>query len=180
MTLTELVAVSAVFCVLAGLVFQTFRYDSQSFSRQTSQNATQSKLRIWAGRMQQQMRAACFDPTDSNPNPYVITTASAQEVRFTTSATPSSAGYRLNGTDLELWSGGSSWRVVLQNVTTLAFTYYDAQGAQLDPTASGFTTKSISEIEATIVARAASSGYPGAAAPTVAEHMRAQLRNQCG
>jgi Tfp pilus assembly protein PilE len=179
LTMTELVVVSFFLIVLTGLVYTTFRYDTQSFARQTSQNATQATLRIWAVRMDQDIRRACFDPNDPSPTAYTITTAADQDFEFAINATPSSIGYRLNGTDLELSQGGGTWRPVLQNVTFLAFNYYNAQGTQLDPTASSFSMKTINEVEVTLLAEASSGGSPGAAAPVIAEHFRAALRNQC-
>lgn len=179
MTLTELVVVSFILVVLTGLVHTTYRYDIQSFARETSVNATQSTVRIWAIRMEQSIRNACFDASDSSVNPYSISTAQDQDFRFTTGATPSSVGFRLNGSNLELWQGASNWRVVLQNVTLLDFNYYDSQGAALDPASSTFPMASINEVEVTLIAQASASGIPGAPTPVVAQHFRAALRNQC-
>jgi Tfp pilus assembly protein PilE len=179
LTLTELVVVCFFLIVVTGLVYATFRYDSQNFARQTSQSATQVTLRIWAVRMDQDIRRACYDASDSSPNAYTITTAAEQDFEFAVNATPSSVGYRLNGTDLELSLSGGTWRPVLQNVTFLDFNYYDAQGTGLLPSDPNFTPTAISEVEVTLIAQPSSGGYPGSPIPVIAEHFRAALRNQC-
>jgi Tfp pilus assembly protein PilE len=179
LSLTELVVVSFVLVILTGLVYATFRYESQTYARQTSQNATQATLRIWAARIAQTMRGACFNPSDASPSSYTIGTATGHDFEFTTNAIPTSVGFKLDGTNLLSLAGASTWRVALQGVTSMTLGYYDAQGFSLDPTSSTFTASSVAEVEVTLTAQAASSGYPGVDAPVIAEHFRAALRNQC-
>ena len=190
MTATELVVACMILLIFTGLIFATFRTDTHHFSRLTAQTATQSPLRIWAARMQQDIRRACFNPTGTNPNPFAIVAATPTDFEFNLDEGPttgtlsssdahSNIGYRLNGTNLELWQSGSTWRVVLTNVTGLSFAYYDSQGSQRNQTSPYTSTQGISAVEVTLTAQASTGGYNGAAAPAVTEHFEAALRNQC-
>ena len=190
MTTTELLVACSFLLVFTCLVWITFRTDTQSYSRQTSQAATQSPLRMWVGRMQQDIRRACFNPAATNPNPFKIVAATPSDFRFNldegsatgtldSSDARSNVGYRLNGTNLERWSSGSSWRVVLTNVTSLSFAYYDSQGNARNQTSPYTSTQGISEVDVTITAQTATGGIAGTTAQTLSQHFKATLRNVC-
>jgi len=190
LTATELVVASMFLLVLTGLIWITFRTDTQSYIRQTSASNVQNPLRIWIARMEKDIRRACFNPADTSPNSFALVSATPTDFRFnldegTTTGTLDTAdahsniGYRLNGTDLELWQSGSTWRPVLPNVTALTFTYYDSQGYQRNSTSPYTTMQGISAVEVTISARQTTGGIAGTSAPVVTEHFKAALRNAC-
>lgn len=179
LTLTELLVVSMILVILNGLIYATFRYESQIYNRESALGATQGDLRIWTVRMVKDIRNAAYDPkgtafTLASPP---ITTATSTDFEFKTDFDKSGAintadakeylGYRLSGTTLQLRQG-ASWRTVVQGVTSLSFTYRNFQGTQVTQTS---PYQDIAEVEVTISAQGAD------ASTSITESARALIRN---
>ena len=190
LSLPELLVVSAILVTLLGLLHTTFRYQVHSQRRETAKNVTQTDLRIWVERMVRDIRVAGYDPREINPTTptFTITALSPTEIRLTTdfngdgsldSGAQENIGYRLNGDALELWRGGSSWRPVLEGVSNLTFTCFDAQEASLTCAASPQSIRrSVSAISIALTAEAETGGVPTMAAPVLSQQATAELRNE--
>lgn len=149
LTLTELTVVTAIFSVLTGLVFGTVRYQTRNYEVQSATNVTQSGIRIWLARMVKDLRRAGYDPLDTGN--FGITVHTSTEIRFTTDAnsdgtlgTDSSenVGYKFENGTVSLWLGGSTWRPILTDVSSLTFVYRDVQGNTVNN-----VTQDIAQIE---------------------------------
>ena len=194
MTLTELIVVSAILLSLTGVVYASFRSESQTFNRQTAKAMTQGDLRLWLGRMVNDIRKANYDPTNRNATTVTFTllTYSNTDFTFTTDANSNGTldtssvetlGYRVNNGTLQLDQNGS-WRTVLTGLTsTSPFSYWDVQGNQL--TCVGATTnscstsekRSIATVKITLTAEPSTGGIPGVSAPVIQESAAAGFRN---
>lgn len=177
LSLVELVVVTGVLSVLTALVYETSRVQTGTLRRETARSETHGDLRIWMERMVRDVRQAGYDPTDSNA--FGLVASETDEIRFTIDSNENgmvdsgeSHGYRKNGTDLERWLGGSSWRHAASGVSSLVFTYHDAAGNVLTNPTTG-----VSSVEIEISAEAASGGLPGVAAPIVSRKATAEIRN---
>ena len=190
LSLPELLVVSAILVTLLGLLHTTFRYQVMSQRRETAKNVTQTDLRVWVERMVHDIRVAGYDPRETNASTttFTIVALSPTEIRFTTdfdgdgtldSGAQENVGYRLNGDALELWRGGSSWRPVLQGVSDLTLTCFDAQEASLTCAASPQSIRrSVSAIGIALTAQAETGGVPTMGAPVLSQQATAELRNE--
>ena len=82
LSLTELLVVSATFTVLVALVYATFAYESQAYSRATNQNVSQRDLRVWLARMESEIREAGYNPLETTPSPFTIGAHGASDFQF--------------------------------------------------------------------------------------------------
>lgn len=185
LTLVELIVVSTILVILTGLVYGVFRYQSQAFARQTAQNVTQNDLRTWLGRIAQDIRRAGYDPYAVNdpavtPPVFGLQEMLSSTLRFTLdddengtldSGAAENRGFRLNGSDLELWQGGSTWRPVLFGVTALSIEYLDQTGSPVS------NRRDIRAVAVTVSAQSETGGAPGSPAPVLTQTVTADLRN---
>lgn len=168
LTLTELIVVTGIMAMLSALVYGTFRYQTLTYSTQTTLNATQSSLRVWLGRMVKDVRRIGFDPletglfgvaTYTSTEFTAYSDADSDGVRDTTMV--ENIGYKFEDGTLYVWQGGTSWRPVLTGVGGLAFTYRDVQGSVVDT-----VIEDIAVIEVSIAAQATTASYNGVAVET--------------
>jgi prepilin-type N-terminal cleavage/methylation domain-containing protein len=190
LSLPELLVVSAILVTLLGLLHTTFTYQSQMQRRETAKNVTQTDLRVWVERMVRDIRVAGYDPRETNATTptFTILALSPTEVRFTTdfdgdgtldSNAQENLGYRLNGDALELWRGGSSWRPVLEGVSNLTLTCFDAQNDTRTCDADDQSLRrSVSAISIALTAEAETGGVPTMAPPVLTQKATAELRNE--
>jgi prepilin-type N-terminal cleavage/methylation domain-containing protein len=194
MTLTELIVVSAILMSLTGVVYASFRYESQTFNRESAKAMTQGDLRLWLGRMVNDIRRANYDPTDYNSTAvrFSLLTFSYTDLTFTSDLNSNGSldtspvetlGYRLNNGTLQLNQNGT-WRTVLTGVTsTQLFTYYDSQGVALTCITSVSNTcttsekRSIATVGITLTAQTSTGGDPGISPPVIQETATAGFRN---
>jgi len=193
LTLTELIVVVTILSTLTGLVYAVIRFESQTYTRQTAQNVTQNDLRIWLARIAQNIRRSGYDPTGVNettddPPTFGLQTnlsasIAATELKTTAdidgdgivdAGASENLGFRLNTAEsrLEIWQGGSSWRPVLDGVTSLSIEYLDADGAATT------VRRDVRTIRITISAEAETGGYPGSPPPLVTQTATVELRNR--
>jgi type II secretory pathway component PulJ len=195
MTLTELIVVSAILMSLTGVVYASFRSESQTFNRQEAKAMTQGDLRLWLGRMVNDIRRANYDPTNKNATTVTFTlqTFSNTDLTFTSDLNSSGTldtspvetlGYRLNSGSLQLEQNSGSWRTVLTGVTSTAlFSYWDVQGVQLTCVGASSNTcttsekRSIATVKITLAAQPSTGGIPGVSAPVISESAAAGFRN---
>jgi type II secretory pathway component PulJ len=179
---------------LTGVVYASFRYESQTFNRENAKVMTQGDLRLWLGRMVNDIRKANYDPTGTNSTAvtFSVLTFSYTELTFTSDLNSNGTldtspvetlGYRLNNGALQL-KQNSTWRTVLTGVTsTQLFSYSDSQGVALTcvTTASNSCStsekRSIATIGITLAARSSTGGGPGISAPVIQQTATAGFRN---
>ena len=188
LSLPELLVVSFVFVTLVALVSATFRYQTMTHRREVAKVTTQTDLRIWVDRMVADIRRAGYDPCYEDGNTFTIQTASSTEITFTLDFDGDCAldadgrervGYRLNGNVLELWRGDSSWRPVLQGMTSLVFTCLDAMRREFTCAATPDSMRrSIAAVHIAISAEAETGGVPTVAPPVITQQATAELRNE--
>lgn len=184
LTLAELLVVTAIFSLLMALLHETFRFQSQTYARESAHNVTQRSLRVWLARMVKDIRRAGYDPRETNatdPTPdFVVQTFTATEFRFTADTNGDGdldagphehLGYRLSGEELQMWQGGTGWRPVLFGVQELAFQYLDANGNETS------CVTCLSAVSITITAEAETGGGPKVAPPRLSESAVAKIRN---
>ena len=188
MTLTELIVVSFILIVLSGVSYAMARYQGQTFRREQAKAMTQGDLRIWLARMVNDIRKADYDPRGTNQTTptFTVQTFTSTQFTFTTDANSDGSlassdakenlGYRLNGSSLQLWQGGTSWRTVLNGVTALRFDYEDGRGAAITGTTKS-DRLSISAVQIALTAQATAGASPEVAAPIVTAQATATLRN---
>lgn len=189
LTLTELVVVTGILGIVTGLVYEMFRYQSQTYARVTAQNVTQDDIRLWVARLVQDARRAGYDPLEVNdPDAAGLPVFGIQEwgsdtFRFTAdvdgdgtlaSGATENMGFRLDSSEnrLELWQGGSNWRPVVFGVTDLSITYRDANDNVV-----ATNRRDIRAVEITVAAETETAGYPGASPPVLSRTATAELRN---
>ena len=190
LTLPELLVVSVVLVTLLGLVESTFRYQAAAQRRESAKVTTQSDLRIWMDRMVRSIRAVGYDPRERNQTTptFGFVALSSTEFRATSdydgdgvldSESRENIGFRLNGDVLELWRGGSSWRPVVDNVTSLQLSCFDSQKQSITcATSPASIRRSIAAIAVTITAHAETGGAPSVAPPVITQKATAELRNE--
>ena len=188
LALIELVVVSLVFLFLTGIVHETFRYQWHGFAAQSAEVASQQDLRVWVARIVHDARRAGFDPREYNrtlatgtAGRFRILTFTSTEFTFTTdfdsdgtldSDPRENRGYRLADGKLELWQGGSSWRPVLDGVTSLEFVYRDATDAVTN------IRKNVRRVDVSLTAEPVGAAIPGVEAPLLTQSASADLRNE--
>lgn len=183
LTMTELLVVSLILVILNGLIYATFRYESQAYARETARGATAADLRIWMARMVKDIRDAGYDPlgTAFTAAAPAIVTATPTDFEFktdydssggiTTSDAKEYLGYKLNGSTVQLRQGDSTWRTVLQGVTSVSFTYWNFQGTQVNQTSPYTSVLDIAEVRIAITAQG------NDATSAITESGRALIRN---
>jgi type II secretory pathway component PulJ len=190
MTLPELLVVCVMFMVLTGVVYALFRYQSQTFNRESAKAMTQGDLRLWLGRMANDLRRANYDPTGVNPttNRFTLQTFTPTELTFTSdfdadgvvdTDPAETLGYRLNtasGT-LELVQNGAARTVLRGVVGSDLFTYQDGSGTTFVPDGTVASRRSIAAVTMTLAAQSATGGSPGVAPPMIEETVSVGFRN---
>ncbi|MGH7805618.1 MAG: hypothetical protein ACREQJ_14820, partial [Candidatus Binatia bacterium] len=157
--------------------------------RESAKAVTQTDLRVWVERMVRDIRGAGYDPLEKNRTSVIFTIdeLSSTEIRFKMdfdgnglvgSAGRENIGYRLSGDELQLWNG-STWRPVLQGVSSLSFTCVDARGTALICSETPASVRrSVSAIHIALAAHAETGGVPTMAAPVITQKATAELRNE--
>ena len=156
-TLVELLVATAIFLVLMGAIFSTFRSQQQSYLVQEQVVAMQQNLRAGMLMMEKEIRMAGYDP-QSTANAG-ITTAAANQITFTKDddengalgGTGESITYSLYttgwGTQAIGRAAPSTNQAIADNIDALDFVYLDADGNETA------TTSDIVRVQVSMVAR---------------------------
>lgn len=185
LSLTELLVVTAILAAIAALTYATFRYQAHMLRRETATATSQKDLRVWVGRMVKDIRRAGFDPYDTTTSAFAFQAAAPTEIRFGVDIDSDGAldtnerlGFRLNVSTLEATvNNGATWRPVLAGVTSLALTYFDAQGTQVNAASPYTLYAPIAEVKVVLTAEVTEGGGPGSVARVLSETARVTLRN---
>jgi hypothetical protein len=174
---------------LTAVVYALFRYQSQTFNRETAKAMTQGDLRYWVGRMAADLRRANYDPTGVNAstNRFTLQTFTSTSLTWTTDLNSNgvidtnpveTTGYQLSSGSLLLLQNGGTRTVVTGLTNATLFNYLDGSGAAYTPPDTTTSSRrAIAGVELTLTAQAATGGSPGVAKPTIQETVRVQFRN---
>jgi len=178
--------------VLTGVVYALFRYQSQTFNRESAKAMTQGDIRYWVARMANDFRRANFDPTGANTktatlNWFTLQTFTSTELTFKSDFDADGnvdtnpvewMGYRLSSGSLQLLQNDAVTRTVLTGLTgSTLFTYLDAQGNSFTPDTTQASRRAIAGVKMTLTAQSSTGGSAGIAKPTMSETVSIHFRN---
>ena len=141
-TLIELLVYLAILWIPLLAVTKFFAFHSESLWREDHIQEAQQRARIAIDQMVNELRMAGYNPTGA-AGTFGITQWSNAAIRFRVDGDGDGVfdagdpaedrGFRLNGTNLERYTGNAGWQLLANNVENCLFRYYDAVGALIPP-----------------------------------------------